>query len=172
MNGITITAPPVEIVARPTPPAWVGLHIGDVTVNWSLMEFFPLDKPVSAWMLARVLTLSLSQDLLLEDPAITIFGTLGDGMAVIRTGDPLRTVEALKQELGIWGLLPIAQIGIGHPSAWQCVHPGPHINLAPLLDVKRFGAIMRQHTEKLAIIVNALTKPVNLPPGDCPPAAK
>jgi hypothetical protein len=175
MNAIITPDIPAAITPQTTAPALVGLHLGDPAKALFIRDMFPFDHAMAAWMVARVLTLSLSNDLLLEDPAVTIFGTLGDGMALIHTRNAHQTVQSIKAELEHLQLLPLVQIGIRQPDGWQCVHPGPEVNLAPLLDIARFAKfhdqLLKKQQDQLAVLRQLFKAPPPPGPDDTPPPA-
>lgn len=168
MNQSPIEQPPTFSASQATPPAVVGLHLGDAMLNPFLADIVPMNIHLAAWMAARVLTLQLKQDALLEAEAVTICGTLADGVALIETRDARQTVAVLRAELEKLTLLPIAQIGVLEPGGWRCVHPGPEVNMKPLMDVDRIAVEIKRHAAALQARVSMFQKLMNRPPGAGP----
>ena len=174
MTQTPIETPPVKLDAVATRPAIIGLHIGEPFYNVCYARLFPLDNPFGTMLLSRVLTLALSQDLLLEDGEIIVFGTLADGVGIASTRDARLAIEAIKAELAALQLLPMCQIGIKTPDGWQCVFPGHQVALAPLMDLKRVRTAYDNYQEtinqNIAELLKVWAAHCNPPPGDCPPA--
>jgi hypothetical protein len=168
--------PPVQIAPVVTPPEMVGIHFGPPCSLVVFEKLIPQDFPLAAWLVARILTLALTQDALLENDQVFIMGTLGDGISEIPTRHARQTVQIIKAEMQKLLLQPLCQIGIRTAGQWLCVWPGPEFDLAPLMDKSRvqptqqaFLKLLKQHADTLG---QAVQKYLNRPPGDCPPTSQ